>query len=133
MGARTRQWKALMRKNFIGWKRQPGCSFFEICCPCFVMITMVLLRNLIDVEVFDFSALAKVRQPTVPGLSWDSTSSTWSAKDFAKLSTDLDGFFEYSQYPNATYYAIEPTYNIQSDVQGPLYFIPSDCLKSNSF
>ncbi len=94
---------------------------------------MVLLRNLIDVDVYDFSTLSKVRQPTVPALTWDSETSTWSASDFATLSSDLDGFFEYSQYPNASYYAIEPTYNIQSDVLGPLYFIPSDCLKSNSF
>jgi len=60
------------------------------------MITMVLLRSIIDVETFDFSSLNKVRQPTVPAFSWDSTTQTWSFADIGDLSDDLDAFFEYS-------------------------------------
>jgi hypothetical protein len=71
MGVGTRQYKALMRKNFINWKRQPGCSFFEICCPAFVMFLMVILRNVIDPDVNDFSSFQKIRQPTMPGLGYD--------------------------------------------------------------
>ena len=69
MGQGMRQWKALMRKNFINWKRQPKCSFFEICCPAMCMFLMVILRNVIEVETLDFSALAKVRAPVTPGFS----------------------------------------------------------------
>ena len=61
MGSGLRQWKALMRKNFINWRRQPKCSFFEICCPAAVMFLMVILRNVIDVETYNFDALVKVR------------------------------------------------------------------------
>ena len=57
-----RQWKALMRKNFINWKRQPKCSFFEICCPAAVMFLMVILRNVVDVTKNDLlKDLIKVR------------------------------------------------------------------------
>ena len=72
MGQGMRQWKALMRKNFINWKRQPKCSFFEICCPAFVMLLMVVMRNVIDIETFDYSDLVKVRAPAYTALKWDS-------------------------------------------------------------
>lgn len=64
MASGTRQFKALMRKNFISWKRQPKCSFFEIFCPIAVMFVMVIIRNLITVDVLDFTKLAENRQPT---------------------------------------------------------------------
>ena len=49
MGLGMRQWKALMKKNYINWKRQSCCSFFEICCPAAVMFIMVSLRGVVDV------------------------------------------------------------------------------------
>ena len=49
MGLGMRQWKALMKKNYINWKRSFGCSFFEICCPAVVMFIMVSLRGVVDV------------------------------------------------------------------------------------
>lgn len=48
MGANTRQFKALMKKNFINWKRQPGCAVCEICCPAFIMLILVWVRTLIS-------------------------------------------------------------------------------------
>lgn len=60
MGLAMRQWKALMKKNYINWKRQAGCSFFEICCPAAVMLIMVILRSLVDVETVNLEDLAKV-------------------------------------------------------------------------
>ena len=48
MGAKTRQFGALTRKNYINWKRQPGCSFLEICCPAAIMFLMVWIRSVID-------------------------------------------------------------------------------------
>ena len=80
MGSGTRQFKALMRKNFIQWKRQPGCAVCEICCPAVVMFLLVILRSVIDIETFPVSLLNSVRQPTMPGLTYDSSSGTgvWS-------------------------------------------------------
>ena len=70
MGSGMRQWKALMKKNFINWKRQAKCSFFEICCPAAVMYLMVILRGVVDVTTISLEGLDAVRQPTFPGLTW---------------------------------------------------------------
>ena len=108
MGQGMRQWKALMRKNFINWKRQPKCSFFEICCPAFVMFIMVLIRTVIDKEYFDYSSLAKVRAPAFPAFKWDSTPTdespygSWVNSD--NIQEDADPFFRYASYPSEGYY-----------------------------
>lgn len=60
------------------------------------MFLIVIIRSIIEVDTFDFSSLNKVRQPTVPAFSWDSTTQTWSYSDIGDLSDDLDAFFEYS-------------------------------------
>ena len=98
-----RQWKALMRKNFINWKRQPKCSFFEICCPAFVMLLMVVMRNVIDKEYFDYSDLAKVRAPAFTALKWDSSADTWTT-DTNNIQSEMDPFFRYADYPSESYY-----------------------------
>ena len=86
MGSGYRQWKALMRKNVINWKRQPGCAFCEICCPAVVMFLMVILRNVVEVETTDLSALLKYKQPTFPGLNYDSATETWNTESVFKIS-----------------------------------------------
>ena len=91
MGQGTRQWKALMRKNFINWKRQAKCSFCEICCPAVVMLLMVVLRNVVDVTVFDFSTLEEVRQPTFPAFTYNGNS--WSFTKLGATSEQLEPFF----------------------------------------
>ena len=99
-----RQWKALMRKNFINWKRQPKCSFFEICCPAICMFLMVILRNVVKVETLDFSTLVKVRAPQTPALTWDASLKDWSFNLIVEKSADLDPFFKYASYPTQAYY-----------------------------
>ena len=132
MGAGMRQWKALMRKNFINWKRQPKCSICEIACPCAVMFLMVILRNVIDVETYDFSALAKVRAPTAPGLQWNNLgeadyNSEGSWEYSSTVAENLTPFFEYAKYPTETFYILQDGYNLKNDVFSPLYFIPQQC------
>jgi len=130
-----------MRKNFIAWKRQPKCSFFEICCPAAVMFLMVILRNVVEVETFDFSVLAKVRSPSALGLEWNPPSDTypkgvWSYDDYfsevqSPLEANLEDFFKYGSYPLPPYYSVEalaygtPSYNFTTDPTSPLAFIPS--------
>ena len=76
MGLGVRQWKALMRKNFINWKRQAKCSFCEICCPAVVMYLMVILRGVVDVTTTPLSKLTEARQATFPGATWSWTDQT---------------------------------------------------------
>ena len=46
----------------------------------------------------------------------------------------LEPFFKYASYPDDPYYAEHfDEYNIATDTSGPLYFVPSQCLKSSSF
>lgn len=85
MGAGTRQWKALMRKNFINWKRQAKCSFFEICCPAFVMFLMVILRNVIEPTTIPNFDLIKLQTATFPGFAWDGQEWTTNIGDLNKL------------------------------------------------
>ena len=47
-----------------------------MCCPAVVMLLMVVLRNVVEVTVFDFSSLEEVRQPTFPAFTYDG--SDWS-------------------------------------------------------
>lgn len=45
MGANARHYKALMKKNFINWKRTPCGSLCEILCPVLLMLILVLARS----------------------------------------------------------------------------------------
>ena len=49
--------KALMRKNWINWKRTPCGSISEFVCPIFLMSMLQLLRSAFDIEVIDAELL----------------------------------------------------------------------------
>jgi len=126
-----RQWKALMRKNFINWKRKSCCAVTEICCPAACMFLMVLLRSIIDIEVFDYSYLTKARSPSMPGLTF--SQGNWTQGNLGALNADVGPFFKYSEYPQDPYYDNFTDYSVQTDPLGPLYFTPSDCMSTYSF
>jgi len=120
-----------MRKNRISWTRRPKCSFFEICCPVFVMFIMVILRNLIDVETKDFSNLISSRHPTFPTLGYsgsidpDSDDSSWGGiASTLQVGLDLNGFMQYAKYPSEDFYIKQPTYSVEFDKKSPLFFLP---------
>lgn len=71
MGVTTRQFKALTRKNFINWKRQPKCSFVELCCPAYFMLLMVLMRCLIDTDTSGVSDSLGYLTPTFPAFVYN--------------------------------------------------------------
>lgn len=52
MGYRVRHFCALMKKNWIIWKRTLGASICELFCPVALMAIMCLARALIDQESF---------------------------------------------------------------------------------
>ena len=53
--------------------------------------------------------------------------------NFDAKSTELNDFFQYATYPGQKYYDLFTSYNMTTDPAGPLAFLPSDCLKINSF
>jgi len=66
MGASTRHYKALMKKNWINWKRTPCGSILEIFCPILLMLILVYARSRTDpVYNSDFS-LYTLRRPFYP-------------------------------------------------------------------
>ena len=66
MGVSTRHYKALMKKNWINWKRTPCGSILEIICPIFLMLIIVYARSQTDpVYNKDFS-LYTLRRPFYP-------------------------------------------------------------------
>ena len=66
MGASTRHYRALMKKNCITWKRTPCGSICEILCPVLLMFILVYARTQVDpVEQDDFS-LYSLRRPFYP-------------------------------------------------------------------
>ena len=71
MGTGTRQWKALMKKNFITWYRNPGCAFFEVCCPASMMILMLVLRNIITVEPYTTDDMILATAPIFPSMTFE--------------------------------------------------------------
>ena len=68
MGDGVRQYKALMRKNFINWKRSPKSAIFEIFCSSAVFLVLVWIRTLVDVTEIDVSNLAAARHAVLPTL-----------------------------------------------------------------
>ena len=78
MGSSTRQFKALMRKNWINWKRSPKCSFCEICCASYVFFLLVWIRTIVDVTHFDAGELATYRHPVLPTLWYED--GEWTGK-----------------------------------------------------
>ena len=134
-----------MRKNFITWKRNAGCSFFEICCPAVVMFLMVVLRNVVDIETNDYAILSEAKAPLALGLTWNSDASNdsddyvgaWSADDLSTQSSNLQDFFLYGSYPapvdEGYYKKNDNQYYLANDARGPLAFAPSNCLKEKSF
>ena len=67
------------------------------------MLLMVVMRNVIDKEYFDYSDLAKVRAPAFTALKWDSSADTWTT-DTNNIQSEMDPFFRYADYPSESYY-----------------------------
>ena len=66
MGANTRHYKALMKKNFINWKRTPCGSICEIICPVLLMLILVYARSQIDPVSNGEYSLYSLRRPFYP-------------------------------------------------------------------
>ena len=134
MGSSSRQFKALMRKNWINWKRSPKCSFCEICCASYIFLLLVWIRTLINVQTFDVGELAIARHPLLPTLWYNSTTSNWTLSE--KVNEPVQNFTEYNRYPTNPQDPLGPRtkdYDARSDAFGFMGFIPTQCFKNNSF
>ena len=71
MGKNCRHFRALMKKNFIIWRRKPICSACELLFPPVIMLILAATRWLIPMEKTDLSSLEKYRHPLFPALAID--------------------------------------------------------------
>ena len=66
MGANARHYKALMKKNFINWKRTPCGSICEIICPILLMLVLVYARAQVEAVSEDDWSLYSLRRAYYP-------------------------------------------------------------------
>ena len=70
MGEAVRQYKALVRKNWINWKRAPKSALFEIVCSSAIFLMLVYIRTLVDITEFEASDLAAARHAVLPSFEY---------------------------------------------------------------
>ena len=134
MTAGWRQWKALMRKNSINWRRKLKCSIFELLCPIIAMSFMVFLRWQVHGSEAGQSSLYVSKRSTFLGLSYSHRTESWNfLTAMPSINRDMTDFFKYAGYPIGRIYDDDGDYSLLEDLKGPLYFLPTDCLKANSF
>jgi hypothetical protein len=132
MGSKFRHFKALMRKNWINWKRTPIGSAVEMLTPALLMILLVIARKAMKIQVVNSVDLADLQHPRFPIANYNSTTGSWNVNGVAMQSYMLDksfqGMMQYANYTNNQTKS-EPVYNPLLDVKGPFLFNPPHCTK----
>jgi hypothetical protein len=124
MGHTARQFKALTKKNFISYVRQPGCAIFQLLCPGALMLLLVWIRTKITATTPPYVNYESYKKPFFPGLEYTG-SGTWSTTDELITSQRQENFLNYDNYTNGTY-------TVGTDMFGPLGYLPSNCMTKNS-
>jgi hypothetical protein len=103
MGASCRHYKALMKKNFINWKRTPCGSITEILLPIGLMMILVWARAKIDPEPTENYSLYSLRHPLYPIAKPDDSADgnyTVNIGDSLNEIGEYQDFMTYSNYLN---------------------------------
>lgn len=118
MSTTSRHYFALMRKNYINWKREGCSSVVQLVCPGLLMLMLVWIRSLITPSELDAHALFLLEVP-----QYTVTLDSLGALDIAGTNTRLEAFSNYYQYP----------IDVTTDSQSPLEFNPVSCMLNNSW
>ena len=103
MGASSRHYKALMKKNLINWKRTPCGSIFEILLPILLMCILVYARIEIIPEELDNYSIYSLRHALYPVAKPNpDAGGNYTIEMFDQLSMmqDLTPFMSYADYIN---------------------------------
>jgi len=101
MGASTRHYKALMKKNFINWKRTPCGSICEIICPIMLMLILVYARSQIDPVEQENYSLYSLRRPFYPIAKPELNNKfVVSIPDQLRMLDEYRDFFDYMDVQN---------------------------------
>ena len=88
MGESTRHFRALMKKNYINWKRTCCGSICEIVCPLMLMLILVYARSQVDIVYNNDYSLYSARRPFYPIAKPELLAATNPSDD--KNSTNFD-------------------------------------------
>ena len=129
-----RHFNALVRKNFIIWKRTPGCSSFEVIAPLILMTLLALLRMGVPSTFVDQDAMLEKKFPSWYGVS-PTGMGEWSHKkrDNTIVDDRVAALTCHSQYYDKKHTTDCSEYNLANDLHGPQYFTPSQCMKQDSW
>ena len=113
MGANTRHFKALMRKNCINWKRTPCGSITEIFCPILLLMILVYARFNVDPEWVDNYSLYSLRHPLYP-VARPNSSGQFSIDldDQPRMMAEMTDFMQYADYVNLNFTIKVPFSNV---------------------
>lgn len=129
-----RHFKALMRKNFINYKRTPSGTAMEFLAPVFIMLVLSFMRYIVEpFENQDFD-IYQLKKPFYPTTTLDPLTGNWTHQNYetTQLGLDLIPFMKHSDYiamldlDNDTSF-----YNPMLDPISPFYFFPSNCYGKN--
>lgn len=123
MGTTTRHFNALMRKNFINWKREPCSAVCQLICPGMLMLILVYVRSRIDPTYFNASTLALLE---IPQYQIDMGSD--GLLDLDSTQERMANFTKYYYYNLPTL-----TLDVETDPSSPLQLNPENCLLNSSF
>jgi len=104
MGANTRHYKALMKKNFINWKRTPCGSICEVLCPIILMLILWFARTKTDVTQFSDTSYYTLRHPVFPMAKPELRNNFMvNLLDQQSQYEDLKGFMGYMDFWNLNF------------------------------
>ena len=94
---------ALLRKNFIVWRRNPFCGFFELLAPVVMMSCLWWIRTLVPIE--DISKDGRLDAKFASNLGIANLGGTWSSSqgDNAWLNDKLRPMYIFANYTDKHY------------------------------
>lgn len=121
----VRHLMALTKKNAINWKRTWVGSIFELTCPAFLMIVLVLVRT-IDTLVYTVESQSplELQYPLYDPTSYNAQQGKFVINPTV-ASNRMNDFLTYTEYPKID--ADTNQYDMTKDIFSPLYFKPSHC------
>lgn len=124
--------RALLRKNFINWKRTPGCSAVELLAPIVLMIALVIIRLQIPVTHVDQEGMLQKKHVAFPGVpNFEGTWQGSTSKD-SWMNDRVRPFFDWADYYEK-HNGPGPNYDVAWDWYGPQFYAPSQCIKLTSW
>ena len=103
MGSRFRHFSALMKKNWIIWKRSLGMSLCELFCPVVLMAVLAIARAIIQTTYYPEESNIQNAYLMYPVHYLNASNVTASEE---AMMSDMQGFLEFSNISMASKNAI---------------------------